>query len=57
MDLVSFDTKGEFEMFREIMDRGESLTQSCLLNIRVGFFGEIYGAEQRVTDSHISDIR
>ena len=38
MDLVSFDTKGEFEMFREIMDRGESSAQSCLLNIRVGFF-------------------
>ena len=35
MDLVSFDTKGEFEMFREIMDRGESSAQSCLLNIRV----------------------
>ena len=39
MDLVSFDTKGEFEMFREIMDRGESLAESCFLNIRVDFFG------------------
>ena len=44
MDLVSFDTKGEFEMFREIMDRGESSAQACLLNITVG---------QPVGDSHI----
>ena len=33
MDLVSFDTKGEFEMFAEIMKRGETISSVSFLNL------------------------